>query len=150
MNIFFDFDGTLSNPSHRHHRVYVAAIESLGGQPLSYEEYWQAKRRKISWPTLLEASHLLAAVQPQFLEIFVTLIEDPQYLRLDELLPGVEATLAELAPRHACYLVSLRRHPERLAEQLEWMGTARYFEKIISGHSEGEGAQLKASLIRPL
>lgn len=148
MNIFFDFDGTLADPSERHYEVYQTVVHEMGGAPLSKAGYWGEKRNKTGWENILRASNLEPRHKQEFIDRFILLIEDTSYLELDELLPGVRDTLEKVSENNKCYLVSLRRNNKNLLYQLRYLGIDKYFEEIISGHSETDGSDVKAAIIR--
>jgi phosphoglycolate phosphatase-like HAD superfamily hydrolase len=148
MLVFCDLDGTLLDPAPRHYRVYSEVTRELGGEPLPQPEYWDLKRQKTKWAVLLPLSRLGAEQEPEFLKLFIEKIEDPAYLDMDPLLPGAELALRYLEEKGATvYLVSLRRQQERLHAQLVRLGVAKYFKEILSGHSEGDGVDVKQPLI---
>jgi phosphoglycolate phosphatase-like HAD superfamily hydrolase len=148
MTIFFDFDGTLANPIHRHYAVYETIINEMTGTPLSKDEYWARKRRKISWDVLLPESGVESARKDEFLGKFIQLIEGMPYLEIDELLPGVYETLEAVSKNNTCYLVSLRRNKSNLLRQLKYLGIQGFFKDVLSGHSETDGGDVKSEIIR--
>lgn len=150
MNIFFDLDGTLLDVANRHYRVYCEVTESFGGKPLSREKYWMLKRNKAVWQKILPMSGVEAAKEKLFLDEFIKLIEHEDYLRIDQLFNGVDSLLGLLSSRHHCYLVSLRRNPDRLERQLEWLDIKRFFKQVLSGHSESEGYDVKIELLKSI
>jgi phosphoglycolate phosphatase len=148
MKFFCDFDGTLIDVSERHYRVYKEVTAACGGVALEKEVYWQLKRSKVSWPDILPKSGLSAGLLDDYLAQFREKIEDVTYLHIDTLYPGALEAVGQLAERGSCYLMSLRRNHDNLNAQLEWLGLAPYFTKILSGHSETDGLDVKVPLIR--
>jgi len=148
LRIFFDLDGTLIDVSLRHHEVYSEIVIALGGQPLNKDAYWQHKRAKEAWPVILNLSGLSPDSSPEFLDRFIAKIENPKYLRLDSLLPGAAEVLREFSGKSECYLVSLRRNPENLKQEVRHLGLSKYFRKILTGHSESDGSDKKSELIK--
>jgi phosphoglycolate phosphatase-like HAD superfamily hydrolase len=149
VKVFLDLDGTLIDVAPRHHRVYDEVTRELGGAPLAQPRYWSLKRRKTAWAELLPLSGLPAAVEGEYLDRFISRIERPDYLRADALFAGARDLLAAFAAHFPeRYLVSLRRKPEALRAQLQWLQIDPHFTEILSGHSERDGVEVKTALIR--
>lgn len=148
MKIFFDLDGTLVDVSARHHKVYCDVVAKFSGNALNKDEYWNLKRNKASWEDILPLSKIGADLKDEFLEEFIKLIENKDYLKLDKLIPGALKTARYLYSANTCYLVSLRRNPENLEAEINWLGLRPYFHKVLSGHSETDGSDVKTLLIR--
>jgi phosphoglycolate phosphatase-like HAD superfamily hydrolase len=146
--IFFDLDGTLIDVEPRHYRVYGELVHKYAGKPLPQKEYWVLKRKKTRWPELLPLSGIPPEKLGVFLQDFIQRIEDPAYLETDQLFPGAGQLLKDMSVNHTCYLVSLRRQPERLKSQLDALGVSGYFAEILSGHSETDGYDVKIELIK--
>lgn len=136
MLIFFDLDGTLTEISKRHFRVYREVVIENGGTPLGKKDYWERKRSNTAWSALLTASSINPAQEKIFLNRFTELIESPEMLRIDRLLSGSAEILARLKEENRLWLVSLRRNGENLVSQLEWLGISSFFERVITGHSD--------------
>jgi phosphoglycolate phosphatase-like HAD superfamily hydrolase len=148
MQIFFDLDGTLIDVSERNYRVYKEVTALFRGTPLPKEKYWEFKRKKTKWPVLLPLSGLAADIEPVYLAEFIQKIEEPEYLKLDMLYLGALDAVDELARKNECYIVSLRRNHDNLLRQIEWLHLAPHFTMILSGHSEGDGYDVKTQLIK--
>jgi phosphoglycolate phosphatase len=145
--VFFDLDGTLIDVASRHYRVYSELTQQFGGTPLEKNTYWDMKRKKTKWPQLLPASGLSPRIEREFLEAFIPRIEDPEYLKIDQLYPDALSTVKTLTERFECYLVSLRRNQTNLLAELGWLGLQPHFVRILSGHSESDGYDKKIELI---
>lgn len=146
--LFCDLDGTLLDVSTRHYKVYCELMEKYHGNALPFAEYWDLKRKKTRWPDLLPMSGVPAAKLDPFLQDFIPKIEDPAYLKLDKPFPGSLEALQALANTYDCNLVSLRRNEQNLLAELGWLGIRKYFQHILSGHSENDGYDVKIELIR--
>ena len=144
-NIFIDFDGTLVDIAPRHYRVYKKCVEKMGGTPLDRKKYWELKRDNISWNELLLMSGLEVNNRDDYLELFIDRIESLEELYRDELFVDSLSTLKKLSSNgNKLYLLSLRRNSDALDKQIEKLGIGRFFEKILSGHSDTkEGTLLK-------
>lgn len=148
LKIFFDLDGTLIDVAPRHYRVYCEVTESFGGKPMDQQEYWSLKRDKTKWPALLTASGLPVDIEFEYLKKFISKIEDPRYLDMDQLYPGAIETLTKLSSAGECYLVSLRRNEQNLLGELSRLGLTKFFSEILSGHSENDGSDVKTAIIQ--
>ena len=144
-NIFIDFDGTLVDIAPRHYRVYKKCVEEMGGTPLDRKKYWELKRDNISWNELLPMSGLEVNNRDDYLKLFIDRIELLEELYRDELFVDSLSTLKKLSSNgNKLYLLSLRRNSDALDKQIEKLGIGRFFEKILSGHSDTkEGTLLK-------
>ena len=144
-NIFIDFDGTLVDIAPRHYRVYKKCVEKMGGTPLDRKKYWELKRDNISWNELLLISGLEVNNRDDYLKLFIDRIELLEELYRDELFVDSLSTLKKLSSNgNKLYLLSLRRNSDALDKQIEKLGIGRFFEKILSGHSDTkEGTLLK-------
>ena len=144
-NIFIDFDGTLVDIAPRHYRVYKKCVEKMGGTPLDRKKYWELKRDNISWNELLLISGLEVNNRDDYLKLFIDRIESLEELYRDELFVDSLSTLKKLSSNgNKLYLLSLRRNSDALDKQIEKLGIGRFFEKILSGHSDTkEGTLLK-------
>ena len=144
-NIFIDFDGTLVDIAPRHYRVYKKCVEKMGGTPLDRKKYWELKRDNISWNELLLMSGLEVNNRDDYLKLFIDRIELLEELYRDELFVDSLSTLKKLSSNgNKLYLLSLRRNSDALDKQIEKLGIGRFFEKILSGHSDTkEGTLLK-------
>ncbi len=147
MKIFFDLDGTISDPSARHYRVYREVVSELKGRPLAQNKYWALKRAKTSWAHILADSGLSLDSLDEFLALFREKIENVDYLKLDTLLPGAVDIVKSLSMHQSCYLVSLRRNRENLIQEITWLGLDTYFKKVLTGHSESDGSDKKIEII---
>jgi phosphoglycolate phosphatase len=129
VNIVFDLDGTLIDARARLYRLFQhLAPES----PLSFSEYWAFKRRGLS------NAHLLAdelvwdeAAIVGFTREWMRLIEAPEFLALDEPMPGVADALARLAERAELHLCTARQLPAAAAAQLQRLGLRRWFKTVL-------------------
>ena len=119
----------------------------MGGSPLDKDRYWQLKREKVAWPEILRQSGLDTHFAADFLDKFIDRIEKPEYLKIDSVIPGAQGALEEIARKHESYLVSLRRNPENLGQEVSDLGLSKYFKKILTGHSETDGSDKKHELV---
>ncbi|HVC42600.1 MAG TPA: HAD family hydrolase [Candidatus Saccharimonadales bacterium] len=146
--LVFDLDGTLLDVSARHHHVYSAVCESLGGQPLVRAAYWQLKRQRAGWPEILALSGLDGSQVTNFEAAFAELIELPDNLGFDVLFPDTIPVLTRLAATYRCALVSLRNSATALRAQLAVFALTPFFEAIEVAPAGSDPAFQKARLIR--
>jgi phosphoglycolate phosphatase-like HAD superfamily hydrolase len=145
-----DLDGTLLDVRRRYFEVYcdLAPTKRL----ISAERYWSLKRRGYSDRKIValtvDDARALAAYDRKRLRV----IESARYLKLDTLVPGAEAVLADLAKRFNLVIITARQEHRRLLEQLDALGISRHFAAILStGLASGEQITIKKTrLIRTL
>lgn len=150
MQVFFDLDGTLIDVEPRHYRIYCNACKHLGGNPLPKVVYWAMKRSKVSWDVILAKSGIDTGRKDDLLNYFISHIENVDELMEDKIFDGAIATLEKLSKNNECYLVSLRRNEDNLLLQIDRLGLAHVFVKILTGHSEGDGSDVKQHLIKKM
>jgi phosphoglycolate phosphatase len=149
MKIIFDLDGTIIDVSERHYQAYKRVVGVMGGQSLEKATYWQLKKSQTTWPDILTRSRVTDTAD--FLNRFVALVEAPELFKLDVVFENALPVLKTLHDGdHELYLVSLRRHDERLKDELDELGLTTFFTKIISDHTDGEGHHLKTEIIKDL
>lgn len=128
--IIFDLDGTLIDTKERHYLVYKTIIHELNGTPLPKHKYWQLKRSKTSTTQLLTLNRVNPRLSDDYNKRFLELIEQPEYLKLDSLIPGVSSRLHILSQKYRLSLVTLRRHPGYTLSQLHSLNLYHYFHDI--------------------
>ena len=118
MKIIFDLDGTIIDVSERHYQSYRRVVGAMGGKPIDKKTYWQLKQAQTTWPDILQRSQV--ADSADFLNRFIALVESPELFKLDTVFEGAREVLQSLMDRgHELFLVSLRRHNERLKDELD-------------------------------
>src|SRR5437899_5350604 len=118
MDVYFDLDGTLIDVSDRHYTVYSTIAEKLNFRPLSYDHYWSLKRAGTPLAQILEESGTVKNIEG-FKAMWLSLIEQDDYLDRDTLLPRTAALLKRLQLKHTLSLVTLRHSQRALARQLD-------------------------------
>lgn len=145
--IFLDLDGPVLDVSERYHRLHCDVVLARGGRPLDREAYWQAKRDQVPESQILAHAGLTPASAAEAAAQRLLEIETPGYLRLDRPWPWTAAVLEELARFAPLVLVTLRRHPDRLASQLDDLGLRRRFDQVVAGAGD-DTPEAKAGLLR--
>jgi phosphoglycolate phosphatase-like HAD superfamily hydrolase len=131
-NLFCDLDGTLLDVSERYYTLYRDIMRNLGQSVLSEGDYWRLKRSGLPEAQIISRTTSDAGVVARYGQIRDPLMEAPAYLRLDRLIvPELLQILTELAVRYRLYLVTLRRHEERLLDELEALNLRASFSAIL-------------------
>lgn len=143
--LFLDLDGTLVDVQRRHYRAYADTLRELGVTPLTGRHYWTRRRRGARTYDLLSGCR--QSQRRRFVEAWLKLIESPEYLRLDTLIPGATAALGCLAERYELVLITLRRDGDSLEEQLQRLGLTQLFSRV-HWRKDCTGSSSKAQLIR--
>jgi phosphoglycolate phosphatase-like HAD superfamily hydrolase len=129
--IVFDLDGTLIDVAARDYAVYRDLLVEDRLEPLPFARYWPLRRERTNLATVLEHSRPEAAA---YLDRFVarrsSCYEAPAYLELDAVLPGVTQTLAGLAERYTCRLITSRTAESATKRQLDALGLTKYFKSV--------------------
>lgn len=145
--IILDLDGPILEGCYRHYACYSRILIKFGYAPVSLESYWKMKRERMDRRQQLAASGA-EAIYDKFLIAWQELIEQPEMLSLDQLQPGVLAKVRQWHEAGLCLiLVTMRRYPERVYEQLFSFGLDVYFEHVIVC-DYGLGGQGKAQRLK--
>ncbi len=143
--LYFDLDGTLVDVRKRNYAAYADTMRELGLTPLAEQTYWDARRDGASNADLL--GDVDVACQRRFKEKWLERVESPSYVRLDMLIPGARATLAELRESYELVLVTMRQDRESLLEQLDELSLRKFFSAVYSRDGSDE-PKSKSNLIR--
>jgi len=144
--LYFDLDGTILDVSSRLHSVYLDIVNQLGGEPLSKEVYWQAKKEQLSEDTIAKKSKIDNT--SKYMQLRKERIELPKYLKHDKLIPRALESLSELKKDNQMVLVTLRNSTENLHQQLRRFKIEPLFDKVLVGSNGKERWSLKAKIIR--
>lgn len=133
MRIFFDLDGTLTDSSERHWRVYKKIVEELAGRPLQKNKYWSMIRSKSDKSEILKKSAINEKISPKnYLEKFTAKVETPEYLSYERLQDiGGFRRLSDHKGADKIFLLTLRKNSDLALEQIDALGIKKYFDKII-------------------
>lgn len=127
--IYLDWDGTLLSAGRR---LYNLFQELVPQSTFTYEEYWDIKRRRTNQTELLSRWFGYTEAQiAAFKQQWLAMVEEPHRLDLDEPLPGTSTFLQNLAASHTLYLVTARQNPESVNAQIENLGWAAHFTKVL-------------------
>ncbi len=147
MTIFFDVDGTLLDVRERYFRSHLAGLESV--KPiLTKEEYWELKQNKTPEKEIL-ARHYPSVDADRYETLRHPTLEEADFVAADTLLPGVKDLLKKLSSLYPLIIVTLRKHPDVLAEQLRALEIDSYFTHVLSSPSHTLHWETKAALMKP-
>jgi phosphoglycolate phosphatase len=129
MNVIFDLDGTLIDSRRRLYELFSALVPK---STLSFNEYWRLKRQRINHEFILTNYFNYTQIEIfKFQEVWLSLIESPNYIRLDTKIDGVINVLEALYPNNILYLCTARQFNDSTVEQLKSLGLYNYFKKIL-------------------
>ena len=146
MNFFLDLDGTLLDGRRRYFLVHCRSLSMPA--VLTQDEYWGLKQRRVSEKDILHL-HYPFADYAAYGARRLPMLEDEELLKEDTLFPWTVDVLTELAACGTLFLVTLRRHADRLERQLERLGLLSRFAAILTAPPTDDPAATKAALIRP-
>ena len=138
-----DLDGTLIDAKPRQ----VAALAALLDPELGIDgdRLWELKRDGLTTRAALRRLGIDAELAERLSERWVATVENPRWLRLDRLLPGVSATLEALAATETRPLIlTARRHADRARDQVASLGLLRWCAEVTVV-SPGCAAEEKAA-----
>lgn len=146
-----DLDGTLVDAKPRQVEALWALLDA---EPrllaLHREEFWSRKRGGSTTCEALVGLGMRAAAAEILSQRWVESVEDPRWLRLDRLLPGVAAELEALGRAgERPVILTARRHADRAREQVEALGLLRWCGEVRVV-SPAEAAAAKAAELRAL
>lgn len=142
---YFDLDGTILDIRCRLYSIYIDIVKELGGEALSEEVYWQAKREQLPEEVIARKSNV-ENVQ-KYIGLRKENIELPKYLKYDELIPQALESLSELKKNNQMVLVTLRKSKENLYQQLRRFKIEPLFDKVLTGSDGEEQWRFKAKII---
>lgn len=143
--IYFDLDGTLLDVSMRYYRLHCDLCQYLNEEVLPFPLFWQLKREKGTTEQILPKAP--PEIRERYASEWLTLIEAPNYLRHDTLLPGVSEVLGELRKKFNLVLATMRRNRPFLDNELAHHGVSDLFVQVIS-RSHSNDKHTKWELIR--
>jgi phosphoglycolate phosphatase-like HAD superfamily hydrolase len=130
-SLAFDLDGTLISIHIRDYNVYLEVMKSLNRNVLPFNIYWKLRIEKTDLKRLININN---DIDDSFVEEFVllrsALIEEENYLRLDELFPNTLRVLDVLAYSYKCHLVTSRFNSVTTMKQISELSIVDYFSSI--------------------
>ncbi|MES2654543.1 MAG: HAD hydrolase-like protein [Bacteroidota bacterium] len=129
MNIIFDLDGTLINSKPRLYNLFQLLVPE---SQLTFDEYWQLKKAKISHNQILKNRFNYSTEQLNLFNIsWMNKIEDKSFLVFDIPFKGVSSMLNYLKETHNLYLVTARQKEESVKDQMTVFGWQGFFKKVL-------------------
>ena len=147
MTLFFDLDGTILDNRTRYHRVHLHCLGNAV-PVLSEEKYWELKRKKFPEPEIL-ARFYPKADAAAYRKERERIIESPEFLAFDALLPNARETLLMLAKEHDLILVTLRKNRDTALEEIDRFGLRTIFSDVRTSAAGADPVQTKAHEMRP-
>jgi phosphoglycolate phosphatase-like HAD superfamily hydrolase len=147
--IFLDLDGTILDVSERTYRVYKNILKKYNKKFLPKDKYLKLKRKKTSIENILKKTKA-EDITMKFKKEWDKEIEKPDYLDLDKVSYLNRKTLLSLKNNWNLILVSLRKHPKRLFNQLRKKKIDKIFNKVLvsSKKSQKPKWKIKFELIK--
>jgi phosphoglycolate phosphatase len=129
MNVVFDLDGTLIDSKLRLYCLFQKLAENSN---LTYEDYWNLKKKKISNEFILETylDYKKNDIE-KFNYEWMNLIESPYYLSLDKCFEGVHETLEILARYAILHICTDRQLRDSVFEQLSSLKLLPFFNQVL-------------------
>lgn len=129
--LLLDCDGTLVDSRRRQHQLFV---DLAPGATIGFDEYWQHKRAGMLQAEMLQRYTRIndAAAIAAFKAGWMAAIEAPQRLDDDVLIDGVADFLTRARAEFELVLVTGRQHFEHLMNQLERLGIAALFGRVLN------------------
>ena len=130
MKIFFDLDGTLINSKMR---LYSLFQELVSASNLSFDEYWNLKKKKINHATILrEKFYFNDNSIYNFDNYWLQLIETDRFLKLDTPINGTGEFLLTLKEKgFELFVVTARQDKVKAIKQIEDFGWLGIFNEIL-------------------
>jgi len=144
MKIFFDLDGTLIDSKLR---MYSLFQELVPQSVLTYDEYWEYKKKKTSHAMLLDQVFNFEKKEIQLFENqWMKLIEADNWLEFDQPFEGVTDYLIKLKDKgYFLYVVTARQFKDKAISQLALFGWSNIFQDILVTEQKNK----KEDLIKP-
>jgi phosphoglycolate phosphatase len=129
VNLIFDLDGTLIDSRPRLYRLFQQLVPQ---SHLTFDGYWAFKQKKISNEAILVKEFSFDRVRiDRFVSEWMSKIEAPEFLALDQNFPSMHKTLKRLQSEATLYVCTARQTKEPVIDQLNRLGILSYFEDIM-------------------
>ncbi len=129
VNIIFDLDGTLIDSKPRLYKLFQDLVPESS---LSYDDYWNLKKNKISNQDILKKYFTYQDdMVCKFMKNWMELIETPEYLKLDKNFDGIHAFIESKLLDLNLYVCSDRQFIEPVTLQLKDLGLLKFFKKTL-------------------
>lgn len=129
--IALDLDGTVLDARARHCALVKWCADANGIGPVDLKRHWRLKRQGLSTVAALARVGVEPAVATRVGALWRAHVEDPEWLDMDEPLPGVGSVIRSIASEgDAVVLVTARRRPHRAVQQLARFGLDSLFADV--------------------
>ncbi|MEY4386963.1 MAG: hypothetical protein RLY20_2246 [Verrucomicrobiota bacterium] len=147
MNIALDLDGTLISCEPRQTAVLQAALTNVRVQ-IDRSAIWPLKRNGASTEAALSELGVAPALAREVSLEWQRMVEQPAWLALDSVLPGVIEVLQMMRAAGArLWLLTARNRPEWVRQQLIQLGLAPLLDKVVVVPSN-QASSAKAAVLR--
>ncbi|MHB8422853.1 MAG: HAD family hydrolase [Leptospirales bacterium] len=145
----FDVDGTLITCRERQLMVLSVALKALKvRRKIDLTEHWEYKRNGLSTKKALILQGLSPELSEAVGELWEKYIEEPSFLSLDRIQPGVPEQLANLRKRSSVLIIiSARKNATLLRQQLSYLDLQKYFLSIFVVRPQS-GSMEKGSILQ--
>jgi len=128
MNIFFDLDGTLIDSRQRLYQLFQYLVPQ---SQLTFDDYWNLKRNKITHEIILNEYFEITDFA-NFEKVWLQLIENENYLDLDQPFEGVTQYLSDLKKKEiSIYVSTARQSRQGVLYQFDRFGWTNLFDGIL-------------------
>lgn len=145
-SLFFDLDGTIVNSQVRQYKLFR---EMVNDSDLTYDNYWNIKRKNIDQKSFLKKYYNYSDREcADFRKKWCDNIEDiNRILRYDYLVPGIDILLRTLFKDYKVYLVTNRLNKENVNKELEYLNIKNIFSKIfVTEHNKKKADIIQANI----
>lgn len=143
--IIMDLDGPILDGRLRHYQCYSDILSERGFVPMTIDRYWEMKRQRVDRHKQLAVSGA-EEIYDKYLSIWLSRIEEKEYLQLDNLQPGAVQKIREWkASGLNLLLITMRNNKNNLFWQLGLFELLPLFERVVAvGNTEIAGDKAEA------
>ena len=142
---FTDFDGTLTDNRQRLFRFYTEHIPEEYRGLLTVDAFWEMKRNGIHEIANLEKEHGARIDRAAYDAEKKRVIENEEYLLLDEVFPFAKEALENIRQKYEPVLLTRRSHEDAFLREWERTGLGPLFTAVhVIPHSYGTKAEFIA------
>ena len=143
VNVFFDFDGTLINSQHR---LYDLFCELCPECRLTYDEYWNIKRKRITQKEFLKKYFNYSDEKCRlFHRKWLKEVEEEKRLDTDFLVEGILPELRKIKKYNKLILVTNRQSMQLTIKEVVRLRLNTLFDEILV--TEQKSSSSKSDLI---
>ena len=129
--IIMDLDGTILDGRLRHYQCYSDILSERGFVPMPIDKYWEMKRQRADRHKQLAMSGA-DKIYDDFLNLWLSRIEEKEYLQLDCVQPGAVQRIREWkASGINLILITMRNNKDNLFWQLGLFELLPLFDQVV-------------------